>query len=120
MRKKHIFIFSFIIFCFLLSASTLTAVKINGQLWTPNCERLKREYLTDQDVNIIFTKKPIIQNNHAHWVLRWNAIEVPVPAVRYKDIYILPNSKDEYEIWMRTNDGINISLMVGEHQGVEM
>ncbi len=116
MRKKHIFIFSFLIFCFLISASalTLTACKLNGQLWAPNCERLKKGYLTEQDVNIIFTKKPNIQNEQAHWTLHWNTIEVPVPDVDYKDIYILPNTKNEYEIWLRTNDGIIISLMVGE------
>jgi hypothetical protein len=113
MRKKYILFFGFL-FLYFLNSTALAASKLNGQLWAPDCERLKKKSLTNKDVNIVFTKKTNIQNEQAHWTLHWNNIDIPIPTVSYKDIYILPNTKNEYEIWLRTNDGVIISLMVGE------
>jgi hypothetical protein len=113
-RKINIFIICVILLCSFSSDSTIGASELIGQLWAPNCEKLKKDFLVDQSLNVIFTNKPNLQNKQTPWTIFWNNIEVPVANVEYKDIYVSPNNKNEYEIWLHTIDGIMISLMVGE------
>ncbi|MBN1904356.1 MAG: hypothetical protein JW927_04595 [Deltaproteobacteria bacterium] len=90
-----------------------------GQSWAPNCEKLKKDFLFDKSLNVVFSEKPNLQNKQPLWTIRWNNLEVPIPIVPYKDIYILPNNNNEYEIWLQTADGVRISLITGKDTLIE-
>ena len=119
MIKKCVLIFSFLIFCILSSSPLSNAFESEGQLWAPNCEKLKKNFLVNKNLNVIFTNKPNIINEQTPWTVSWNNIEVPVPNVEYKDIFVSSNNKNEYEVWLRTIDGMIISLMVNEDKVME-
>jgi len=119
MRKINILIICFLQFFILNSASIVVALELNGPLWAPNCENLKKDYFSDQSFYVIFTKRPDLQNEQNHWVLCWNGIEVLIPKVLYKDIYVSINNRNEYELWLRTIDGVLISLMTDEDKEIK-
>ena len=114
MRKLNAFTICFLFFCFLNLDSKLSALELGDQHWAPNCVKLKKDFLFDRSLDVIFTKKPYLMNKQAHWTLTWNNIGVLIPDTQYKDIYISINSNDEYEILLNTIDGVIITLMLSE------
>ena len=114
MSKINILIICFLFLSSLSSDSNIGASELVAQLWAPNCEKLKKGFLVDQSLNVIFTNKPNLKIYQTPWTIFWNNVEVPVPNVDYKHIYVSSKNKNEYEIWLQTIDGVIISLMVGE------
>ncbi|MFH2046517.1 MAG: hypothetical protein ABIK92_15365 [Pseudomonadota bacterium] len=115
MKKINILPICILIFFILSTVSVSAGQKQYSPLWNPNCEKLKKE-LSGQNLNIVFTEKQIIKNKQKHWVLYWHGIEVLIPQAEYKDVYVLVNKRNQYELMLRTIDNILISLMITEHK----
>ena len=119
MRKINILIICFLLFCFIISDSDLSAFELYGQHWAPNCEKLKKDFLSDQNLYVTFTKKPNLQNKQTYWTLFWNNIEVLIPNTEYKHIHVSINKNNEYMIFLSSIDDVVISLIPHEDKVME-
>lgn len=78
--------------------------------WQARCEELKNNQ--DSSLMITFTEKPIIDLSIRHWSLSWNGIDIPIPPVSFKEVYVKRGSHNLPEVTMLTGDGLVLNLLV--------
>ncbi len=73
------------------------------------CLLIKKKLVNKDSFNIVFTKKPSMVTSSDYWMLTWNNIDIPIPAIEYGGVYILKKKEGHHELILTAKKG---ALMV--------
>jgi hypothetical protein len=82
-----------------------------NDVWTDACMALRANMRNDMSKYIQFSKRPTMKVIPASWVLRWQGVNVPIPAAKYDDVVLLAGpSMDDIDVMFIQNNGLIVSL----------
>lgn len=82
-----------------------------NDVWTDACMALRANMRNDMSKYIQYSKRPTMKVLPSSWVMRWQGVNVPIPAAKYDDVVLLPGpSMDDVDIMFIQNNGLVVSL----------
>jgi len=80
------------------------------------CQELKKNEVSNSSLKVTFSEKPEINSDIHHWLLNWNGIDVPLPPIGFREVYVKMGYENQYEVMMVAKDGFTINTIVFENK----
>ena len=116
MKVNHksliIFIFIlFILFIFFKSIQNSDSPDFEhlSDEWPEACKKLKENYKSE--TYIVFSEKFHVKFDAFVWVLKWEVLNIPIPAIKYNVVYLMANKKGNIDfLLLKSHIGISIAI----------
>lgn len=81
------------------------------------CLQLKKKLINKDSFNTIFTQRPSVTTSGQYWMLTWNNIDIPIPAIDYGAVYILKRKGGRHELMlMAKKGGLMVHLFLSNNE----
>ncbi|WP_319522295.1 hypothetical protein [uncultured Desulfosarcina sp.] len=75
-----------------------------------------QEHLSEDFLDVTFTKRPKVSQDNNFWVFTWNGIDVILPPAAFEHIFLFKDSGGQYLLHLSAADDIRISLLANKNE----